>query len=352
MALQAVLSTSTNPWFNLALEHYLGKSLPPATHLFYWWQNRPAVIIGRFQNAWAEVDAPALQRDGIDLVRRPSGGGAVFHDEGNSNFTFWDATNDQHARSPLKDPLIQTHFAIIQQALQHWQIESEVYGRNDLGVGRGEQRRKISGSAFAYHPGKVLHHGTLLRQVNLARMGRYLRPHPLKLKGVASCPQRVQGLSELAAGITHQNLGEAILAEWQAAYGQDLSAPEHGKISWQIYQESDLPTLLQQGEDFPYARWVRPAWNWGSEVKLAHQIDFKFSFGLFTIMADVAPSQTVQQAVIYSDALDLALVTAWQDALKGCPWQTAQLLARLPLPHLSPAALAEVQAAQAVCLES
>jgi lipoate-protein ligase A len=281
------------------------------------------------------------------LVRRPTGGGAVFHDEGNSNFTFWEATPAGHPRSPLHDPLIQQHFAIIQQALRRWQISAVVYGRNDLGIDDGGQRRKISGNAFTYHPTKVLHHGTLLRAVHAQKMATYLRPHPLKLKGVASCPQRVVGLNDYAPTITHQNLGEAILAAWLAEYGKSLTAAAREKIVWQHYSEADLPALLAAGDDFPYQKWRRPEWNWGTAIQFAQKLDFKFSFGLFTIMAKVGGDQRVEQAIIYSDALNLDLVPAWQQALPGCLWRPAALLACFPVAFLPVAAQAEVAAALA-----
>ena len=148
MALQAVLSTSTDPWFNLALEHYLGHRIQPGDHVFYWWQNRPSVIVGYFQDAWAECWAERLRQDHVDLVRRPTGGGAVYHDLGNSNFSFWDSTAQGKA-NPLTDPLIAGHFAAIKDALQAFNIQIFTYGRNDLGLLDRGVRYKVSGNAFA-----------------------------------------------------------------------------------------------------------------------------------------------------------------------------------------------------------
>ena len=340
MALKAVLSTSNNPWFNLALEHYLGQTMAADDHIFYWWQNRPAVIVGCFQDAWAECQVENLMAAAVDLVRRPTGGGAVYHDLGNSNFSFWDSCRRFYA-NPLSDPFVKEHFAIIIDALNTFGLTAFTYGRNDLGIMKQGEQYKVSGNAFAYHHGKALHHGTLLREVDFKKMQEFLRPHRLKRRGVASHPQQVANLVDFNSRITHQNLGQKIKEIWVNQLGRLMT--DNSSLAWITYGENDLPTLLAAGEEvFPYAKWTSRAWNWGERHHFAQSLDFKFSFGLFTVMAAIDDQHKIQQAVIYSDTLQLDLVQKWQQGLLGRNWQVLELLECLPQDLLTSIQQAEV----------
>ena len=159
--LVVIRTAHTSPYENLGLEQYLTGQAAPGQCILYLWQNRPTVVIGRNQNVWAECRPEAMEEDGVLLARRLSGGGAVYHDLGNLNFTFI-------ARSALYS--VPRHLEVILKSLSLLGIPGEISGRNDLTV-RG---RKFSGNAFYRSGDFCCHHGTLLVDADLTAMSRYL----------------------------------------------------------------------------------------------------------------------------------------------------------------------------------
>ena len=164
-----------DPYRNLAVEQHLLETVEDGCCVLYLWQNQNTVVIGRNQNAWKECRTTQLQEDGGHLARRLSGGGAVFHDLGNLNFTFLVRDEDYDLDRQL---------SVIAVACQALGVGTERSGRNDLLAGS----RKFSGSAFYHNMGRSYHHGTLLVNVDMDKLGRYLNPSPAKLraKGVDS----------------------------------------------------------------------------------------------------------------------------------------------------------------------
>lgn len=161
-----LVSSSASPAFNLAAEEYLltvGRE-----DCFLLWQSDSAIIVGRNQNAWAEVDASYIREHQIPVIRRLSGGGAVYHDGGNVNFTFIrsDAGRFRAAFAQMLNPVL--------SFLQAMGVPARQEGVSDLAV----EGRKISGSAQCVHRGRLLHHGTLLFDSDLAALSRALRVIP------------------------------------------------------------------------------------------------------------------------------------------------------------------------------
>ena len=170
----------TDPTWNLAAEEYLlsRRSEP----FFRLWRNADSVIIGRHQNAWAEIDLDFVERNHIPVVRRMTGGGAVFHDLGNVNYSFFD----------LKD---RRFTDVILEALRALGIEGQASGRNDLILADG---RKFSGTAVCKRGNRLLEHGTLLFDASFDRLSAALRPRPEKFEGkaVKSVRSRVTNLAQ------------------------------------------------------------------------------------------------------------------------------------------------------------
>ncbi|MEG1126893.1 MAG: lipoate--protein ligase, partial [Oscillospiraceae bacterium] len=177
---QIIEADGTNPYRNLAVEEFLTDNVPAETCILYLWQNAKTVVIGNNQNAWQECKTQALHEDGGHLARRLSGGGAVFHDDGNLNFTFI---------LPRDDFDIARQSEVIMRAVSSFGVCVERSGRNDI-LANGQ---KFSGNAFFRRRNSAYHHGTLLINVDMQNLSHYLNVSAAKLEsnGVKSVKSRV-----------------------------------------------------------------------------------------------------------------------------------------------------------------
>src|SRR5476649_478017 len=210
--LRLLLSDSFDPWFNLAVEECIFRQMTTQRVLFLW-RNAETVVIGQAQNPWKECNTRRMEQDGIRLARRSSGGGAVFHDLGNTCFTFM-------AGKPEYDKSVST--GIILNALKALGIDASASGRNDLVVQTCEGERKISGSAYRETADRGFHHGTLLLNADLSRLANYLNPDVKKLqaKGITSVRSRVANLNEFVPDIHHDQICAAVTDAFFDWYGQ------------------------------------------------------------------------------------------------------------------------------------
>lgn len=217
--LRLLVSDSHDPLFNLAVEECIFRQMDPGQRVLFLWRNANTVVIGRAQNPWKECNTRRMEEDGVTLARRSSGGGAVFHDLGNSCFTFM-------AGKPEYDKSVST--AIVLDGLKRLGIEAFASGRNDLLVATPDGERKVSGSAYRETLDRGFHHGTLLLDADLGRLANYLNPDPKKLaaKGITSVRSRVANLCELLPGIDHQQVSEALVEAFFHHYGARVE-PEH-----------------------------------------------------------------------------------------------------------------------------
>ena len=184
--LQYLNLTTTNPSFNLAAEEFVFESLPKDRSYFMLWQNDRAVIIGKYQNTLAEINLPYIEANGIRVVRRLSGGGAVYHDLGNLNYSFI-ADAKESERLDLRlfcEPVLRT--------LSSFGVKAELKGRNDMTV----DGQKFSGNAQMIRHGRVLHHGTILFDSDLEAVTLALHVDEAKIcaKGIRSVRSRVTNL--------------------------------------------------------------------------------------------------------------------------------------------------------------
>lgn len=179
----------TDPDFNLALEEYIFSYMPKTCSYLLLWQNDNTIVVGRHQNTLSEIDLPYVTEHGIRVVRRLSGGGAVYHDLGNLNYSFiTDAEQDETVN-------LRKFCQPVADALRALGIDAVVDGRNDI-LADGF---KISGNAQYVRDGRVMHHGTLLFDSDLAVLGNALRvsPEKIKAKGVKSVRSRVTNIRAL-----------------------------------------------------------------------------------------------------------------------------------------------------------
>lgn len=177
---------TTDAAFNLAAEQYVFDSLPRERSYCLLWQNRSAVIIGKYQNTLAEIDLPYVEKEGIQVVRRLSGGGAVYHDLGNLNFSIITDAGDTETLD------MKLFCAPVVRTLAALGVEAEVNGRNDITIAG----QKFSGNAQYLRGGRILHHGTLLFDSDLSVVTRALRvdEEKIRAKGLRSVRSRVTNI--------------------------------------------------------------------------------------------------------------------------------------------------------------
>ncbi|MEO3986309.1 lipoate--protein ligase [Plesiomonas shigelloides] len=313
--LRIFISASTDPWFNLAVEECIFRQMPANQKVLYLWRNADTVVIGRGQNPWKECNTRRMEADQVKLARRQSGGGAVFHDLGNTNFTFM-------AGKPGYDKSVST--AIILHALASLGINASASGRNDLIVQTEQGKRKISGSAYRETPDRGFHHGTLLLSADLSRLANYLNPDPKKLasKGIASVRSRVANLNEIRADIDHEIICEAIQYAFVAYYSSDNSAMP---IVEYISPENmpDLPKFAEQ-----YAIQKSWEWNFGKAPEFTHLLEQRFDWGGVELHFDVHKGH-ISQVKSYTDSLYPELIEAVEACLVGCIYNHAEVTQRL-----------------------
>ncbi|MFM1641256.1 lipoate--protein ligase A [Aeromonas salmonicida] len=310
-ALRLLVSDSHDPLFNLAVEECIFRQMDPNQRVLFLWRNANTVVIGRAQNPWKECNTRRMEEDGVTLARRSSGGGAVFHDLGNSCFTFM-------AGKPGYDKSIST--AIVLDALKLLGVSAFASGRNDLLVATQDGDRKVSGSAYRETHDRGFHHGTLLLDADLSRLANYLNPDPKKLaaKGISSVRSRVANLCELLPGIEHQQVSHALIEAFFAHYGARVS-PEH-------ISPTQLPDLPGFADTF--ARQRSWEWNFGHAPAFTHQLDERFDWGGVELHFDVEKGG-IGRAQIFSDSLDPAPLDALAQRLVGVTYRSDAIAALL-----------------------
>ncbi|XGC79722.1 lipoate--protein ligase [Bdellovibrio bacteriovorus] len=297
--LKVFLSDSLNPHLNLATEEWIFHNLDPSQQVLFLWRNEETVVIGRNQNPWSECNLAQMKADNVHLARRTTGGGAVFHDLGNTNFTFL---------SPKESYKRENNIQIIFDALKTFGIQGEASGRNDLLIPFHDGPRKFSGSAYREKKDRAFHHGTLLLHADLTRLGNYLTPNPKKLqaKGKESVRARVANLTEVAKEIRHEQIVETMVASFEKFYG--------GKAEI----ESLTLSSLQQIPDLKAQYESLSAWDWlyGNTLEFNHKMDDYLSLGFFDFHFQVEDG-VIKDLKIFTDCLYPALIEELTTGLRG-----------------------------------
>ena len=238
-----VVSDSRDPAQNLALEEFLlQKTGEDGRPRLWFWKNDPVVVIGRNQNAGRECSLSYAREHGIAVIRRKTGGGAVYHDAGNLNYSIL---------LPKEWHDIVRSTAMIVRGLQHAGIPAEANGRNDICV----KGRKISGNAYYLGEGAGLHHGTLLFMVDTDAMEAVLTVPEEKLArhGISSVRARVGGITSLVPGVQEQTVVTALKKSFCQTYGlQGLETASYPVAAYEdriaLYRDPGWNFGFAQGE--------------------------------------------------------------------------------------------------------
>ena len=346
------LSNITNPAINSAIEKWLIQN-NNSSQILYMWQNDPSVFIGRNQNPYKECNVQNMERDNIVLMHGQSGRGAVYHDLGNTNFSFITRTEDYDRN---------INYSIIVSALKLFGIDARVKGRNDIVV--MDRKVCVTGSAYQHTKNLFVHHGTLSVDIDTSALTEYLKPNKKKLesKEVTSIETRVSNLVEFNPYINHQNVVCAIILQFIKTYRDKMQISDfnidsitdlfwnsclHRDASHPYYMLPDVyPDVLRglsiRFEDSPvpliiidrtfvknillhdptftiiYDAYMNWYWNYGKELCFVRQIDNYFSWGSVAIYIEINSNHgLIEQISITSDSLYPDMIDTLSKHLKN-----------------------------------
>ncbi|MBB3129546.1 lipoate-protein ligase A [Paenibacillus rhizosphaerae] len=295
----------TDPAVNLAIEEFALKHLPMDDSYLLFYINRPSIIIGKHQNTIEEINQEYVKDHDIKVVRRLSGGGAVYHDLGNLNFSFITKDDGQSFHNFLKftQPVI--------DALQHMGVNAELSGRNDLQVGE----RKISGNAQFSTRGRMFSHGTLMFNLNLDDVQASLNANPekFKSKSTKSVRSRVANISELMnQKMTIEEFRSELL---RYIFGMEASEVPQYKLT-----EADWEIINQISKD-RYQNWE---WNYGQSPQSNVKHTKRFPVGIIDIRMDIKDAR-IQDIKIYGDFFGVGDVADIEDRLRGKRYEESEV---------------------------
>lgn len=292
----------TDPRVNLALEEYMLENFGEKDTYLLFYVNEPSIIIGRNQNTIEEINTEYVDGNDIKVVRRLSGGGAVYHDLENLNFSFItkDDGDSFHNFAKFTKPLV--------DVLNELGVPAELQGRNDLVV----EGRKVSGNAMYSTKGRMFSHGTLMLDSEIENVVKALNVNKAKIesKGIKSIRSRVANIAEfLDKKITIEKFKELILKHvFDVDDIKDVPQYELTKEDWDnVYKIS---------ED-RYQKWD---WNYGKSPSFNYKKSHKFPSGLLDVRLDVKKG-VIENCVIFGDFFGLGEVRVLEDKLKGVRYE-------------------------------
>lgn len=305
-----------DPAINLAIEEYALKHLPMEESYLLFYINQPSIIIGKHQNTIEEINQEYCKDNNVQIVRRLSGGGAVYHDLGNLNFSFITKDDGQSFHNFLKftQPVI--------DALHKMGVNAELSGRNDLQVGE----KKISGNAQFSTRGRMFSHGTLMFNLNLDNVQASLNVNPekFKSKSTKSVRSRVANISDLMEGtMTIEEFRAELL---RSIFGMDVQdVPQYH------LQESDWEKINQISKEH-YQNWE---WNYGISPESNVKHSKKFPVGIIDLRMNINEGR-IHDIKIYGDFFGVGDVADIENALRGKRYEDAEVreaLSNLDMKH-------------------
>lgn len=289
---------SKDPYFNLALEDTILKEYFQEEPILILWQNANTIVIGRNQNTLEEINQKKVESDKVNVVRRLSGGGAVFQDEGNLCFTFILKAGKDNINN------YQLFLKPIIKVLQKLGLNAEFSGKNDIQI----DGKKISGNAQYLWNNRILHHGTILFDVDLSKLGQYLNVSPIKIasKAIKSVQARVTNiLPLLSKKITIEEFKNLIAKELIASGDKQVQLPEE-----YIKKAEKLANEKFRTWEWNYAS--SPIFTWQNKVYLENK-------GLVDVRLNIE-NGIITNAKIYGDFLGYQGTEIIEEKLKGCKY--------------------------------
>jgi lipoate-protein ligase A len=312
--LKYIENNSKDPFFNLAMEEHLFNSLSSEDDgYFLLWQNEPTIVVGKFQNTLEEINQDFVNSEKVNVVRRISGGGAVYHDHGNLNYTF---LVNSRREAPF-DFAFYTKPII--DILNHLGVNAAFTSRNDLTI----DGKKFSGNAQYMRKGKLLHHGTLLFDSDLDILTRALNVSEDKFlsKGIKSIRSRVTNiLPHLPEPMDITAFKQAIL--------ENLTHDSKG-ITTHVLSEKDLETVNSLAEE-KYRTWE---WNYGSSPEFTEKKFSRFDGGKIEALLKVEKG-IITNCRLYGDFFGNGNMEDIEKLITGIPYRKADLEKALEHIHL------------------
>ncbi|KRU24559.1 lipoyltransferase and lipoate-protein ligase [Clostridium sporogenes] len=295
--MQFLVNKSTNPFFNLALEEYLLKNVDIREDYFILWQNEPTIVIGKHQNTLKEINMNFVKDNNINVVRRNSGGGAVYHDLGNINFTFITKYDEKH----LLD--FKTFTNPVVYSLGKLNVKAELSGRNDILI----DGRKISGNSQHIYKDRFLHHGTLLFNSELENLVKALNVDNDKIlsKGIESIKSRVTNIKEHVKEDIFMEEFKEILIENIFIWNKS-SLKEYNLTNDHI---NDIEKLMEE----KYMTWQ---WNYGYSPEFNYRNSKRFQGGKVEVLLNIVEGH-INECKIYGDFLGLMDVSEIEKRIIG-----------------------------------
>jgi lipoate-protein ligase A len=295
-----VISSLLDPWQNLSIEEYLVKNIEKEQGVFYLWKNDKTVVIGKNQNPWRECNISLLEKEGVKLSRRITGGGAVYHGLGNLNFSFVMPKEDYHLQRQLK---------VILDMCKKLGINGRLTGRNDLTV----DGKKFSGNAFYHGAKSSLHHGTLLINENISNLAKYLNVSKEKIvsKGVKSVKSRVGNLANYYEGLNTELVIDMCIQSFREEYEQqDIEIMVEKDPDW--FNNEEIRKLYEKNESWE--------WRYSKVPKFDIVFENRFDWGEIQFHINIK-NGIINDIAIYSDCLDQEFIDIISNLLLGKKYQ-------------------------------